>query len=153
MSFIRRGGLFLTWTAAVLLLLSGNSFGQEDTAKTAISIIANPSVSVTAIDKDTLKKIFTGQLVVWGDGRPIKTALLAEGEAHTRFVGGFLGKTPSQFQTYWRKMVFTGQGVQPPTFDSEQKMIDYVAGTEGAIGYISSSTGAANTKTLPVPEK
>ncbi|MEW6079823.1 MAG: hypothetical protein AB1724_18595 [Thermodesulfobacteriota bacterium] len=149
---IRRRGLFLAWTATVLLLLSGSGFSQEN-IPTGISVIANPSVTVTAIDKNTLKKLFTGQQVTWGDGRPVKSALLTEGETHDRFVGGYLDKTPSQFQTYWRKMVFTGQGIQPPAFDNEQKLIEYVAGTEGAIGYISSSTTAAGTKTLQVTDK
>jgi ABC-type phosphate transport system substrate-binding protein len=152
MSFKKRSGLFLAWAAGTLLLLFSNGF-CDDAVKAGISVIANPSVAITGITKDTLRKIYTGQMVVWDDGRPVKTALLADGETHARFVGDYLGKTPSQFQTYWRKMVFTGQGIQPPTFDNEQKLIEYVAGTAGAIGYISSSTQAANTKTLQVTDK
>lgn len=149
MNFKRRSGIFLVWTIGILLLLFSNGF-YPDTAQAEVIIIANPSVSVDGITKDNLKKIFSGQQVVWGDGQPVRPAILEDGEIHKEFVSGYLDKTPNQFQTYWRKMVFTGQGIQPRTFGSEEELIDYVAKTAGAVGYISSSSEAAKTKTLQV---
>jgi hypothetical protein len=34
-------------------------------------------------------------------------------------------------------VVFTGQGAMPKTFDSESALIEYVADTPGAVGYVS----------------
>jgi ABC-type phosphate transport system substrate-binding protein len=47
--------------------------------------------------------------------------------------------------------VFTGQGSMPKTFDTESALMEYVAATPGAIGYVGAS--AANhegVKTLAV---
>jgi hypothetical protein len=39
--------------------------------------------------------------------------------------------------TYWARLVFTGQSLQPRALDSEAAMIDVVKRNQGAIGYVS----------------
>jgi hypothetical protein len=59
---------------------------------------------------------------------------------------------PDEFRAQWRKAVFTGQGAMPKTFDSEAALLQYVAVTPGALGYVSqiSPQGHDNVKCLPV---
>lgn len=148
MKWKKSGGLFLTLAAALVLLFGSGLC--PDTARAEVVIIANASVQVNGITKEKLKNIFTGQQVRWSNGQPIKPVLLAEGDVHTNFVQKFVDKTPNQFENFWRKMIFTGQGIKPRTFRSEQELVEYVAETEGAIGYVSASNRAAKTKTLDV---
>jgi ABC-type phosphate transport system substrate-binding protein len=150
MKLKKSGGLFLV--GAVVTLLLFGSMAIPDAAQAEVIIIANASVNIDGITKDKLKAIFTGQQVTWSDGKSIKPVLLSDGDLHKEFVRGYVGKTTNQFQNYWRKMIFTGQGIQPRAFASEQDVVDYVAETQGAIGYISSSNKAAKTKTLSVSE-
>jgi ABC-type phosphate transport system substrate-binding protein len=61
--------------------------------------------------------------------------------------------TPQQFTNHWRKIVFSGTGKEPRTFDSESELVAFVARTPGAIGYVDSSTPHARVKTLEVNQK
>ncbi len=151
MKFNKRSGLLLSWIAGVLLLFS--PVVLPDIVQAEVMIIANESVPVSSVSKEELEKIYTGKQVVWRNGQSIKPALLEDGQVHKQFVTEFIGKTTNQFVTYWRRMVFTGQGIQPRTFDSVEKLIGYVAETPGAVGYIATSDTSPNTKTLSVTGK
>jgi len=53
-------------------------------------------------------------------------------------VHGYVSReNPEEFRSQWRKVVFTGQGAMPKAFDSESALIEYVADTPGAVGYVS----------------
>ena len=62
---------------------------------------------------------------------------LKGGPAHEVFLRNHLGESPDHFRAQWRKAVFTGQGAMPRGFDSESALIEYVAATPGAVGYVS----------------
>jgi len=62
----------------------------------------------------------------------------------------YVGKGDAAYRTGWRSLVFTGQGAMPKTFDSESAMVDYVAATPGAIGYVSKGTEHEKVKTLAI---
>jgi ABC-type phosphate transport system substrate-binding protein len=62
---------------------------------------------------------------------------LKGGPAHEVFLKNHVGEDPEEFRSQWRKVVFTGQGAMPKAFDSESALIEYVAATPGAIGYVS----------------
>jgi ABC-type phosphate transport system substrate-binding protein len=141
-------GILPVFSAGIFLLFA--VLLCPNITKAEVVIIANPSVSINSISKDELKEIFTGKLVTWNNGQAIKPALLTKGEAHEEFIQDYVGKTTNQFTTYWRKMIFTGQGIQPLTFNTPGEVIEYVAKTPGAIGYVSPSDTPNETKTLPV---
>jgi hypothetical protein len=63
-------------------------------------------------------------------------------------VKNHIGESPDQFRVGWQKAVFTGQGAMPKTFDSEAALIEYVAATPGALGYVSRILPQDNVKTL-----
>ena len=51
----------------------------------------------------------------------------------------------------WRRsLVFTGKASIPRRFSSDPEVIEYVARTKGAIGYVSANASAAGVKTLQV---
>ena len=144
-------GALPIWVAVLCLFLAG--IVGPDISMAEVVVIANPSVSVNGITKNELKEIFTGKQVTWNDGQAIKPALLSQGEVHEEFIKDYIDKTTNQFTTYWRKMIFTGQGIQPRTFESPAEVVEYVVKTPGAIGYVSSSEISAGVKTLPVVEQ
>jgi hypothetical protein len=51
---------------------------------------------------------------------------------------------------YWRKMIFTGKGVMPISFDQETEAIDYIGRTEGAIGYVASAALVDNNENIKI---
>jgi hypothetical protein len=62
---------------------------------------------------------------------------LKGGAVHEVFLKKHLDESPEDFRAQWRKAVFTGQGAMPKACDSESALIDYVAATPGALGYVS----------------
>ncbi len=103
-----------------------------------VLIVTNPGTEVASLKKKDIKDIFTGKKTRWNNGGKIVIAILESPGVHKEFLWEFVRKTPSQFRNYWRRKVFTGEGKLPKSFRSEAELVDFVAGTKGAVGYISS---------------
>ena len=115
-----------------------------------VLIIANKDVKDTAITKADLKEIFLGKKVQWKDNTKIRFAILKESDPHKTFLRTYINKSTQQYSNYWRKMVFTGKGRIPKSFATSSEMMKYVSSTNGAIGYVGSSTKPANVNTINV---
>lgn len=115
-----------------------------------VTIICNKSVSETHLSKGELKNIFTGKKRGWENGESITIAILKEGDVQKSFCRAHLRKSPSQFISYWKYMQYTGKGQMPKSFDTEKEIIDFVANTRGAIGYVSAVQNTDNVKTLAI---
>jgi ABC-type phosphate transport system substrate-binding protein len=76
--------------------------------------------------------------------------LLKESPTNEGFLSQYVGKSDAAFRTSWRSLVFSGQGVMPRSVESETAMVDYVARTPGAIGYVSKVTPHDGVKILAV---
>lgn len=114
-----------------------------------VVIIKNKSVSDSTLSKDDLSKIYLGKKSSWSDGSRIRFVVL-EGSTHAAFLKNYVGKTESQFNTFWKKQVFTGKGSPPEEFNSDKAMVDFVAQTTGAIGYVSAGTDVSKVKTITI---
>lgn len=114
------------------------------------AIIAHPGASQVSLGKDQLKNILLGSVIKWDDGTIIKLAVLNQGPLHTTLLKEVVSRSPDQFEKHWKKQVFTGKGVMPASFPSEEELAAYVAKTPGALGYISASANAQGAKVLQV---
>jgi len=115
-----------------------------------VVLVVNKNVRITAIRDADLRAIFTGAKTRFADGSRVVPVTLKGGAAHEVFLKNHLGEGPDEFRAQWRKAVFTGQGAMPRTFDSESAVIEYVAATPGAVGYVSRISSPDNVKCLPV---
>jgi ABC-type phosphate transport system substrate-binding protein len=102
-----------------------------------VIFVANKNVQISAIKASDLHAIFTGEKTRFADGSHAVPVILRGGPAHEVFVKNYCDETPAEFRAQWRKAVFTGQGAMPRAFDSESALLQYVAETPGAIGYVS----------------
>lgn len=126
---------------AGVLLVQINVWAQEGTLpKFQTSPVVNVGVVGHQLDTKSLKNIYLGRQTTWPDKTPIIFVILQEGDVHTQFLKEYVSKTPSQFDNYWKKKVFSGQGTMPKAFKTEKELIDYVGKTKGAIGYIGIKT-------------
>ena len=101
-------------------------------------IIVNNSVSDQSIDTATIKKIYLGKMSRWDNGDKIVMVALDGGTVHDQFLEKYVQKSAKQFDSFWKKMFFTGSGVPPKSFASEAEVVAFVSTTNGAIGYIDS---------------
>ena len=144
--------VFLIVIGAVFLLLY--SLSAQDSYADDLIIICNQSVPVDSLSKSDIQRIFLGKKTEWFGGNKIAFVLLSDkgevGEVHNRFLQDFMGKTPTQYKNYWKKMVFTGKGRTPKSFKTSDELIDYVSKTAGAIGYISTNAQKETVKTIQI---
>lgn len=110
--------------------------------------IVNSSVSVNALDPDSLKNIYLGNKAQWPDGTKIIPVMLERGPVHESFIKDVVKKSLAQFSSYWQQAVFTGKGQPPKSFATEAELVSYVAKTRGAIGYIGPSTAHEGVKVI-----
>jgi hypothetical protein len=111
---------------------SWSAAGAQD-----VVLVANSGVKISQITNAEVRAIFMGTRTRFADGSHAVPVTLKGGAAHEVFLGNYVGETPEEFRSQWRKVVFTGQGAMPKAFDSESALIDYVAATPGAVGYVS----------------
>jgi ABC-type phosphate transport system substrate-binding protein len=119
-------------------------------APAQVVVIANSSVAATNISKAELRDIFTGASSSLKGGMQITPVLLKQGAVNDEFLRLYIGKSDSGFRAGWRSILFSGQGMMPKTLDSEAAVVEYVAHTPGAIGYIGRSALHEGIKTLSV---
>jgi ABC-type phosphate transport system substrate-binding protein len=113
-------------------------------------VVAHPGVPGGSLSKEDVKAIFLGDKTTWSDGKPIKIVVLEEGAAHKAFLQEVVGKTPAQFDSYWKKLVFTGKAAAPKSFSDAGQLVDYVSKQAGTIGYAESGAAGSSVKTLKV---
>lgn len=131
---------------ALIVILLSPVFSMAE----GVIVITNKSVTVTSLDKDDIRQIFLGQKTTWDDGSKITFVVQDRTKAGIDFLKTFLQKTAPQYDNYWKKQVFTGQGRAPYFFSSNQELVEFVSRTPGAIGYISAATDTGDTKVITV---
>jgi ABC-type phosphate transport system substrate-binding protein len=115
-----------------------------------VLIISNKSVSAESLTSDDVKKIFVGKKTRWDDNKKINFVILENDGIHKDFLREYVKRTPAQYRRFWKKQVFTGKGRRPISFKVEKDMIEYVANTSGAIGYVSTTASTDDVKVLSV---
>lgn len=131
----------------LVLLLGVLSCWSAASAQDVV-LVVNNSVQISAIRSADLRAIFTGEKTRFADGSHAVPVTLKGGPAHEVFLRNYLGENPDQFRVQWRKAVFTGQGAMPRAFASESALLEYVAVTPGAVGYVSRISSQDGVKLL-----
>jgi len=113
-------------------------------------LIVNTSVEETVLGQDEVQLIFLGKKKKWSNGNKIHVVTLKQGPVHEAFLKTVVKKTPAKFSSYWKIATVTGTGIPPKSFDSEEALVKYVAGKEGAVGYVSSNTPVEGVQLIPI---
>jgi TonB family protein len=139
-----------TKNSKMLLMSVVVMFGSAPVFAGNFRIIANPSVKAETVSAAEIKSVFLGERNSLRDGSHVEPVFLKGGPAHTVFLKEYLGQNDDSLQDYYRTLVFTGKGLMPKAFRSDEEVAAYVAKTRGAIGYVSSATTLDGVKTLTV---
>ena len=132
----------------LLLALAGPALCRP--AHSQVLIIANPSIAAADVSKEDLRDVFTGASSSFKGASQVTPVLLKQGAVNEGFLDLYVGKSDSAFRASWRSILFSGQGVMPKTLDSDTAVVEYVAHTAGAIGYIGRATPHEGVKILAV---
>lgn len=131
-----------------LLILGMAIFAPLSAFAEDIVIVCNKSVSVNSVTKDDLERIYLGQKNLWDGGGKIEPVMLQSELAET-FLTTYVGKNSVTFGNYWKKMLFSGKGNGPKQFTKPKEVVDFVANTQGAIGFVPAGTNTDAVKIVP----
>lgn len=132
-----------TLTASLLLgTVSSFSFAAE------IAVIVNKANNAS-LDKSAIEKIFTGRMKSFPDGN-VAIPMNAAKSMSSRddFNQNVLGRSSSQVNAYWSKLVFTGKGNMPMELGSDTEIISTISANTGAIGYVNVSSVTDDVKVI-----
>lgn len=105
----------------------------------AAEIVVNQTVPSKQYTLADARAIFMMRQRFWPNGEQIKVFTLSDTDLlHKDFVKNNLDMFPHQLRRIWDRMLFSGTGSIPVQLDSEQEMIDKIANTPYAIGYLNS---------------
>ena len=141
----RRKGLLgsVLAVASIVCLVGTASFA-------GVVLVANPDVQEGSLSQKDVQQIFLAKKKSLAGGS-VKIATQKNKAVHADFLESYVKKTPSQFSSYYKKLVFTGKGKPPKAVADDAAMLSYVSGTSGALGYV--SDGAANDTVKVIPVK
>ena len=128
-------------------------FSWAEASFSQVAVIAHKSVPVDTIKKSELLDFYTADIKKWINGdKVIVNDLKPKGEVKKIFYK-FLGKTPSRMKSIWLRNMLSGEGDPPEALKSEEEMLQKIAATPGAIGFLSHTKVDNNVKTLMVIKK
>ncbi|HNW11906.1 MAG TPA: phosphate ABC transporter substrate-binding protein [Candidatus Rifleibacterium sp.] len=122
----------------------GHAEGEE------VLVITNSGVAQSEISAKDLGNMFLGKKSSWEGGMKAVPVTLESGDTHEKFLKLYIKKSSSQFSTFWKQAVFTGQGIPPKSVSSEADVVKFVSENPGAVGYILPSTPHDGVKILAV---
>lgn len=113
-----------------------------------VAVIANKSAGVSSATASTVADIYTLSTKEWKDGSAVVVFdLKTEGATRTKFYE-FIGKSPIELKKVWMRTQLSGEGKAPSVVGSEEEMVQKVASTPGAIGFVSASKVSGDVKLL-----
>jgi len=115
-----------------------------------ILIIANNHTPVDSLHRTVIADIYQSRRGKWDNGQKIKVVMLKNGPTHEAFIEEIVKTTPMKLRILWKKIIFSGAGTLPRILKSEEKLVEFVSATKGAIGYINAATRHENVKVITV---
>ncbi len=112
-----------------------------------VAVIVHPS-NKAVIDDESIAKLFLGQVKTFPGGAPATPIEQKNGSLAEEFHVQVLNKPEKEVRKIWARNVFTG-GLKPPThLDDDEAVLQFVANTPDAIGYVQASKVNNKVKVL-----
>lgn len=112
-----------------------------------VAVIVNPA-NTAAISESEIQNLFLGKTASFGNGTKAKPYNLGENGVREVFDKQALGRSTSQVQAYWSKLVFTGKGTPPDELAASADAVAAVAKQENAIAYVDSAAVNGSVKVV-----
>lgn len=116
---------------AALALTCASSFAATD-----LVVIANPASGVDKMNRDEITSVFMGRSKRLPSGitaLPIDQSIAGD---KAKFYDELINKELSEVNSYWARLIFSGQGSPPRQADNVAEVLEIVSANKGAIGYV-----------------
>lgn len=127
----------------LMLLMAGNACAE-------LALVVNESSQVSSLSRSEVVNIFMGRyrrMPSGGVALPAEPAPVKE-----RFYRALVNKDLAEINSYWARLIFSGQATPPVQFEDEQALIEFVRNNPGALGVMDLSAVPPDLKvvmTLP----
>ena len=149
MNFKFNSKLILTClTVLPLILFCLQPVCAADDSDGNIVVIVNNNAPEKDLSKERIKQIYTGKVTLWSSNETIILCVLKDDEIHNAFLKQYVQRNATQFKNTWRQMIFTGKGEKPKSFDSIEKLIQFISDNRLAVGYITDKAIDPNVKII-----
>ncbi|HET8708038.1 MAG TPA: phosphate ABC transporter substrate-binding protein [Pseudomonadales bacterium] len=127
------------------LLCAAASWANAD-----IAVVVNPAYAASSASAEDLSKLFLSKAdSVTGGGHLTPVDQPENAPARTVFYDKVCSKNPEQLNSYWSRLIFTGQGQPPKIIEGgDAAVVDYVSKTADAVGYVSATAVNAKVKVI-----
>ena len=112
-----------------------------------VVIIANKSISVKSIDINSLVNLYTLQSNELNAQKVKLFYVNIENEAEKKLLE-IIGKSGTELKKIWLKAKLTGNGNPPENAFSDEDMVQKVASTPNAIGFVSLKSANSSVKII-----
>lgn len=120
-----------------LLLLALCALLPPPDAAADVVVIANPRAGVDRLSRDEVVNIFLGRFRQLPSGLSALPADLPSSQPEKAvFYRQLVNKELAEINAYWARLVFSGRTVPPRQAVGNDDLVSWVAGTQGAIGYV-----------------
>ncbi|MCC7516623.1 MAG: phosphate ABC transporter substrate-binding protein [Pseudomonadales bacterium] len=106
-------------------------------AQAEVVVIANRSVSVSAITSEMAADIFLGKVSALPDGtKLIPVDQKDSRKSHREFYSKLIQKESAQLSAYWLRMMMSDEGVPPKKFANDEEVLALVSANPNVLGYV-----------------
>ncbi|MCG8607413.1 hypothetical protein MJD09_20830 [bacterium] len=106
-----------------------------------------------SISKNTLLDFYSRDIKKWPDGKPVIVKDLKPKSEVKKLFYDYLGKSPSRMKSIWMKKMLSGESDPPEAVKTEEEMIQKIASTPGALGFVHAWKVNNKVKTLLIIKK
>ncbi|MDP2795217.1 MAG: hypothetical protein Q8O25_14270 [Sulfurisoma sp.] len=129
----------------LLSLLAGLLLAEP--ARADLVVIAHPRAGVDQLTREQVVNIFLGRFRQFPSGIAAEPIDLPPDTAEkAAFYQKLVGKELAEINAYWARLVFSGRTQPPRQASGATHMVELVAGTPGAIGYVERPKGESKVK-------
>jgi hypothetical protein len=130
-----------------LVALALMFLAPQATLHAQVAVIAHKAVAVGTLDAPTLNNMYSLFKKDIGGAKLALFDLKTDSPVKEKFYT-FIGKPSAEMKKIWMRSQLTGGGNPPANVATEDEMIEKVASTPGAIGYISQDKVSDKVKVL-----
>lgn len=115
-----------------------------------LAVIGHPGVPDSALEKSRILDYYTGDRQRWSNDEPVIPLDLQEPKDVRKNFYKSLGKSSSRMRSIWMRRKLAGEGEPPESIENERELLDRVADTPGAIGFVRRDSVTDQVKLLAV---
>ena len=120
------------------MLLSSPAMAFSE-AQAEIYLVVNASSPIQTISRKEAIDLFTGRTRALRDGGAAQLFdLPRDSRQRASFYQSLTGKSLGQINSYWSRLMFSGQTMPPQALPSEQAMVESLRANANALGYLTS---------------